>query len=1277
MVVLLLCNKQGKGRPPYSLYAACYYAMNYVYNLKCVRCYMKKFYILLLLLILPRFIYSQNPCPGVTSFDYAGRTYHTVNIGSQCWLKENMNVGTMIQGNQGQTDNGILEKYCYNNDTANCSTYGALYQWREALLYNLTPGSTGICPPGWHVPVRSEFTALSSTTHGDANALITIGQGAGTNISGFSAFLTGVRSDSGKFINAGNNATFWSSTPYFYFMDLNQSTSAISINTNPMTFGYNIRCAMDSLPAPVPQTPSMGAVDIAIPPKLTWTEFTGAVNFIVQVSTDNLFSSLVYSDSTITTNSSKQIFGLFNKTTYYWRVKGFNSHGYSDWSIVSNFTTRNQGGACREVPVVLWQGRSYNTVQIENQCWLRDNLNAGTAVAWSQDQVSLSGSNKSCLYDDTNNCNIYGGYYQWYEMTDGSREPAGGQGICPAATHIPSRAEFAQLAAAVNNDGNALRAAGQNGGTNTSGFNALASPAGYSEFWFNELDYGYIPPASFSEIISGGIIQIGEGSVNQKIPVRCLLDQVSIPSLSTPPNLATDVDWATVFSWSGQYGSHMYSLEVATDSLFFNIVYSDTNITTTSRQVPKLNLLTKYFWHVRSRNQYYSTGWGATRSFTTRGAPIAPGITAPSNGATEINQSPLLQWNSIPWAISYKLQVATDSSFKNIIINDTGLTITTRPMYGLPMAATYYWHVLVINPLGTSAWSGTSHFTTTAMGTPCKGLPYITYAGETYYTVQVGNQCWLKQNLNYGTMVNGSQNQLNNNIVEKYCYDNDTNNCHQYGGLYQWREAMQYAAEPGAKGICPTGWHIPVRADFDTLSATVKSVGNELVTKTYWNGKNSVGFTAFFSGLRTDTASFVNIGNHSTFWSSTPYFYFMDLGEGGGTTTVTINTRAKEYGLSIRCIMDSIPILEHVTPANGTMHVPLNMLLTWKDYTGAISTYSLQIATDSLFASIVYRDSLIAIPSEKAHNLQMNTKYFWRVKATNTHGSSNWTDPWSITTGTQGGPCPGIPTVTYAGKIYNTVQIEHQCWLKENLNLGTMINWNSDQTNNSILEKYCLQNDTNNCNTYGAAYQWGEAMQYASTPGAQGICPSGWHIPKLDEYQTLAASVGGDANALKAESQNGTNASGFSALLNSGTTFFWTSSPTYYFMELMDTSTTIYLPTTVKGYQFGIRCINNNIISATGAQNILGIPKEFALKQNYPNPFNPTTRIEYALPDAGRVKLEIFAISGQLIRTLVNGHQDAGYYTVDFSGKNLSSGMYVYKLTLNDRNIFKKMLFLK
>lgn len=60
-------------------------------------------------------VYSQNPCPGVPTVSYEGQTYNTVKIGTQCWFKENLNVGTGIHITVVSSDNGLIEKHCYNN----------------------------------------------------------------------------------------------------------------------------------------------------------------------------------------------------------------------------------------------------------------------------------------------------------------------------------------------------------------------------------------------------------------------------------------------------------------------------------------------------------------------------------------------------------------------------------------------------------------------------------------------------------------------------------------------------------------------------------------------------------------------------------------------------------------------------------------------------------------------------------------------------------------------------------------------------------------------------------------------------------------------------------------------------------------------------------------------------------------------------------------------------------------------------------------------------------
>lgn len=89
----------------------------------------------------------------------------------------------------------------------------------------------------------------------------------------------------------------------------------------------------------------------------------------------------------------------------------------------------------------------------------------------------------------------------------------------------------------------------------------------------------------------------------------------------------------------------------------------------------------------------------------------------------------------------------------------------------------------------------------------------------------------------------------------------------------------------------------------------------------------------------------------------------------------------------------------------------------------------------------------------------------------------------------------------------------------------------------------------------------------------------------------------------------------------------------------------------------------------------IGVPAKFELAQNYPNPFNPSTKINFALPSNGNINLSVFDIDGRLVSNISEGFRTAGYYSLDFSAANLSSGVYFYKLEFSGsgQNFVKTM----
>jgi YD repeat-containing protein len=89
------------------------------------------------------------------------------------------------------------------------------------------------------------------------------------------------------------------------------------------------------------------------------------------------------------------------------------------------------------------------------------------------------------------------------------------------------------------------------------------------------------------------------------------------------------------------------------------------------------------------------------------------------------------------------------------------------------------------------------------------------------------------------------------------------------------------------------------------------------------------------------------------------------------------------------------------------------------------------------------------------------------------------------------------------------------------------------------------------------------------------------------------------------------------------------------------------------------------------------MPGKFVLEQNYPNPFNPETKISFSLPQSGKASLKIYDMLGREVAELLNGEMEKGTHAVSFNGRNLSSGVYIYRLQSGDFTQSKKMLLLK
>lgn len=198
-------------------------------------------------------------------------------------------------------------------------------------------------------------------------------------------------------------------------------------------------------------------------------------------------------------------------------------------------------------------------------------------------------------------------------------------------------------------------------------------------------------------------------------------------------------------------------------------------------------------------------------------------------------------------------------------------------------------------------------------GQPCEGLDKFYFINRTYHTVQLGNQCWMRDNLDYGKITEFSHGQRNNDTVERYCYDNDVNNCIKYGSLYTWPEMMKYdTIHEGIQGICPDGWHIPTDMEYYDMEHFIDSTINETTAygergtdagvQLRYAGKS--GFEALMGGFMNVDGSFYGIESGTNFWTSSRSNDFTAwsryLSKSGWTSGRYHS--ARQMAFSVRCI---------------------------------------------------------------------------------------------------------------------------------------------------------------------------------------------------------------------------------------------------------------------------------------------------------------------------------------------------------------------------------------
>lgn len=433
-----------------------------------------------------------------------------------------------------------------------------------------------------------------------------------------------------------------------------------------------------------------------------------------------------------------------------------------------------------------------------------------------------------------------------------------------------------------------------------------------------------------------------------------------------------------------------------------------------------------------------------------------------------------------------------------------------------------------------------------------KGILKDERDGQEYKTVKIGNQIWMAENLNLE--FNGSNCFFSNN-----------------GCYYWWSEAMDSLAifSPSSKGcgrgsacaptgtvrgICPEGWHLPTKAEFETLFAEVggqSTAGKMLKSKSGWkddrNGTDAYGFNAFpedkdsdSDGKKTILWTSTSINDDNAFAMALRYTY----------NYASLVDEGKYYMLNVRCLMDS---------DSPTSKIPAESSSSTPPPSNARETSTSSSSTELILA--------IPCKNDKSDTCEYGTL-----------------------------------TDKRDGQTYKTVVIGKQTWMAENLNY-------------EVTNSRCYKDELSNCEKYGMLYSWSTAMDSSAVYSSngtgcgfktacspvypvRGICPEGWHLPSENEFTDLITAIGGEESGgqrLKTSSGwnkngNGVDAFGFSALpagfklqienfdSDGKNAIFWSSTQStnlYAIIMYIDENNEIRLGTNTENYGVSVRCLKD------------------------------------------------------------------------------------------------------
>ncbi|MCX6162581.1 MAG: hypothetical protein NTV87_14770, partial [Ignavibacteriae bacterium] len=739
---------------------------------------------------------------------------------------------------------------------------------------------------------------------------------------------------------------------------------------------------------PVAVSPPYDTTGMSTTPTLVWTRSFKAATYTVQMSTDSLFGTLLFSDS-LRTDTVKAVSGLLKSTKYYWRVEAVNGAGISDWAG-SRFTT-----ASTPTPVTLVSpdnviNQPVGATVFQWRKLIIPNL-AGYWLEATTDTVSGTPSMIDSTFGATDTSATKGGfaYFTNYYWRVKARNDFG-WGDYSLYFNFQTELGPPNLVYPANNALGIVPTVTLDWDNAPGAVTYRMQLSADSTFTTTMINVSGLPTSLYT--VPSGVLSIltnyfwrvnstnaqGTSIYSSVFKFRTMGQPLSV-NLVAPANNAVNIAALnTVFNWNkgvdqtfgifGNKGKTLSNTEkTGNDGKELNSnntgkTGNDLGMKNTGKitnGTDEITMVTKYWFELvtdtvamaglvqdttltdttktltslGNMTDYYfrvkgknEIGWGSFSAWNKFTTTVAlPTLLLPANTSTDVTLSPLLDWSDVSTATSYDLQVSTDAGFATLLYDLNGLPISE---YAIPVPlnvfTNYYWRVRATNANGTSPYYSASFTFRTVPTAPLAPALLIPLNGSTGLTLPVALQ-WSKVN-------------------DAYTY------------------RLQVATDAGFTALV---------FNDSTITDTSKVIpGLQPVTTYYWRvkSKNTAGTSAY-----SDT------------WN------FRALGVPNPVTLLNPLNGAIDQPTAILFIW-STAVEPVARPLGGKIGTDGGKQSTDDPLT--ISKYYFELTRDTVTFVGIYRDSTTTDTTLNVGGLLTNRDYFWRVKAQNQTGNGSFTG-WS------------------------------------------------------------------------------------------------------------------------------------------------------------------------------------------------------------------------------------------------------------------------------------------